>query len=209
MKTNYRLIGTGVLTAIVSSLCCITPVLALLAGTGGFASAFSWVEPIRPHLISFTIFVLGFAWYQKIFPKKDAAQQAECKCEGIPAAGNPAKTKFLQSKTFLGIMTVFAFLMVTFPSYSYIFFPKKEKQAMTTESSNVQRVVFAISGMSCSGCEEHIESKVSEVNGVIRADASYEQGNAAVEFDKSKTTIDSIEKTISSTGYTITGIQKR
>jgi len=41
MVTDGKLIGTGLLTAIAASLCCITPVLALIAGTSGLASTFS------------------------------------------------------------------------------------------------------------------------------------------------------------------------
>ncbi|MEK7254190.1 MAG: heavy metal transporter, partial [Bacteroidota bacterium] len=40
--------GAGALAAVAASLCCITPVLALLAGTSGLASTFSWLEPARP-----------------------------------------------------------------------------------------------------------------------------------------------------------------
>ena len=62
MKLGNKLIGVGVLTAISASLCCITPVLALLAGTSGLASTFSWLDPFRPYLIGLTILVLGIAW---------------------------------------------------------------------------------------------------------------------------------------------------
>lgn len=69
MKSDKKLIGAGLLTAIAASLCCITPVLALVAGTSGLASTFSWLEPARPYFIGLTILVLGFAWYQKLKPK--------------------------------------------------------------------------------------------------------------------------------------------
>ena len=49
----------GVLAAVAASLCCIAPVLALLAGTTGVAATFSWLEPFRPYLIGFTILILG------------------------------------------------------------------------------------------------------------------------------------------------------
>jgi len=68
MKTDNKLIGAGLLTAIAASLCCITPVLALIAGTSGLASTFSWLEPFRLYFICSTILVLGFAWYQKLIP---------------------------------------------------------------------------------------------------------------------------------------------
>lgn len=58
--------GAGLISAIAASLCCITPVLALVAGSSGIAAGFSWLEPARPYLIGITILVLGFAWYQKL-----------------------------------------------------------------------------------------------------------------------------------------------
>ena len=70
MKTDKKLIGAGLLTAIAASLCCITPVLALVAGTSGLASTFSWLEPFRPYFVGLTILVLGFAWYQKTKTEK-------------------------------------------------------------------------------------------------------------------------------------------
>jgi len=94
MKTDKKLIGAGLLTAIAASLCCITPVLALVAGTSGLASTFSWLEPFRPYFIGLTILVLGFAWYQKLKPQ----EQIDCNCK------TEEKPKFIQKKTFLGIV---------------------------------------------------------------------------------------------------------
>jgi mercuric ion transport protein len=77
MKSDNKVVTVGILTAISASLCCITPVLALIAGTSGIASTFSWIEPFRPYFIGLTVLVLGFAWYQKLKPKK----QVDCECE--------------------------------------------------------------------------------------------------------------------------------
>src|SRR5258706_11743507 len=95
-----KLAGTSVITAIAASLCCITPVLALIAGSGSIASTFSWIEPVRPYLIGLTIAVLGFAWYQKLKPQPTD----DCGC------ATSEKPKFLHSKTFLLLVTVFAAL---------------------------------------------------------------------------------------------------
>jgi len=86
MKSDNKLIGAGLLTAITASLCCITPVLALIAGTSGIASTFSWIEPFRPYLIGLTILVLGFAWYQKLKPQ-NVFRNCNCICtynDGFP-----------------------------------------------------------------------------------------------------------------------------
>ena len=54
-------------------MCCITPLLAIVGGLGGVASTFSWPEPLRPYLIALTVGVLGFAWYQQLWPAPMAA----------------------------------------------------------------------------------------------------------------------------------------
>ena len=194
MKTDNKLIGAGFLSAIAASLCCITPVLALIAGTSGLASTFSWLEPLRPYFIGLTILVLGFAWYQKLKPKK----QIDCNCE------REEKPKFIQSKMFLGIVTAFAIVMLAFPYYSSIFYPKTEKQNKVVDKSTIQKVEFTIRGMTCASCGEHVNHEVNKLTGIISSNSSYENGNAIVEFDNSKTNISEIEKTINSTGYSIT-----
>ncbi len=195
MKSENKIIGVGLLTAISASLCCITPVLALLAGTSGLASTFSWIEPARPYFIGLTISVLGFAWYQKLKPKKEI----DCNCE------TAEKPKFFQTKTFLGIATAFAIFMLAFPYYSGIFYPNTEKQTIGTDKSNIQTVNFTVDGMTCASCEEHINHEVGKLNGIISSNASYESGNAIIQFDQTKTTAAEIEKTINSTGYSVTG----
>jgi copper chaperone CopZ len=193
-KTSKGLIGAGILTAIAASLCCITPVLALIAGSSGLASAFSWLEPARPYLIGITVLVIGFAWYQKLKPKP----ADECGCE------EDEKPKFIQSKKFLGIVTAFAIVMLAFPYYSSIFYPKTEKQIIVVDKSNIQKVEFTISGMTCAGCEEHVNHEANKLTGIINSTASYENENAIVEFDNSQTNIAEIEKAINSTGYSVT-----
>lgn len=192
-KTSGKLIGTGVLSAIAASLCCITPVLALIAGSSGIASSFSWIEPARPYLIGVTVLVLGFAWYQKLKPQKEE----DC-------CAVDEKPKFIQSKIFLCIVTIFAILMLAFPLYAKVFFPNNEKQVIIVDKSSIQTAEFTISGMTCTGCEEHVKHEVNKLNGIVKADVSYQNGNAQVQFDNSKTNVAEIEKAINSTGYTVT-----
>jgi mercuric ion transport protein len=194
MKSENKLIGAGILTAITASLCCIIPILALVAGTSGIASTFSWIEPFRPLLIGMTVLVLGFAWYQKIKPQNEI----DCECE------TNEKPKFIQSKKFLGIVTVFAIAMMAFPSYSGLFYPNTEKQIIVIDKTDIKITEFEISGMTCASCEEHINHEVNKLKGIVISKASYENGNAIIEFDKTKTNETEIEKAINSTGYKVT-----
>ncbi|MFT5886436.1 MAG: mercuric ion transport protein [Arcticibacterium sp.] len=194
MKSENKLIGAGLLTAITASLCCITPVLALIAGTSGIASTFSWIEPFRRYLIGLTLLVIGFAWYQKLQPRKEI----DCECE---ADGKP---KFTQSKKFLGIVTSFAIVMLAFPYYSGIFYPKTEKQILIVDKSDISTTEFEIRGMTCASCEEQVNHEVNKLNGIVNSKASYENGNAIIDFDRTKTNENEIEKAINSTGYKVT-----
>lgn len=122
-KSNGTYVGAGVISAIAGSLCCITPIIALLAGSSSIAANFSWIEPARPYLIGLSIAILAFAWYVKLKPAKSKGM--DCNCEPTK------KSAFIQSKTFLGIVTVFAILMMAFPLYAKIFYPKPKLQAAT------------------------------------------------------------------------------
>lgn len=193
-KSDSKIGIAGILTATAASLCCITPVLALISGTSGIASTFSWMEPYRPYLISLTIAVLGFAWYQKLKPKK---VEIDCECE-------EDQPSFWQSKTFLGIVTILALLLMAFPSYSKIFFPKTEaKQAIVVDKKNIQQVKFNIKDMDCEACSQTINLALSKVTGVLEYNTQFKVGGSLIKFDKSKTSEKTIENAINATGYTV------
>lgn len=107
-------------------------------------------------------------------------------------------------KSFLGIVTVFAFLMMAFPYYGQIFYPKTNKKVAVVSSDNIQELTFNVSGMTCPSCEEHVKHEVNKLNGIVNSKASYENGNAIIEFDRTKTNETEIEKAINSTGYKVT-----
>jgi mercuric ion transport protein len=188
----------GLVAAVAASLCCITPVLALISGVGGIASTFSWIEPARPYLISATVLVLGFAWYQKLKPR--TPEEIACACE------TDEKPSFWQSKKFLGIVTVLAVALMAFPNYAHIFYPKP-KQIIVNQEATIQQARFVVSGMTCTGCEEHVKHALSEVNGVIESEASYEAGTASVKYDAAKTSINALKEAINATGYTVEDIR--
>lgn len=193
VKSSGALTGAGIFAAFAASLCCITPVIALLAGSSSIAANFSWIEPARPYLIALTIVVLGFAWYLKLKPK--VTDDCGCAIE--------EKQKFIQSKTFLLIVTAFATLMLTFPLYAKVFFPKKEKTQIFVEKSNIKTAVLKIKGMSCEACEAEVNLEVNKLSGIVQSAVSYKDGNAVIQFDSSKTTIKEITDAVNATGYKV------
>ena len=192
-KTSKNAAYTGLFAAVAASSCCIPPVIALIAGVGGGASALSWMEPFRPYLIGLAIIAIGYAWYAYLKPKKED----DC-CE------IDQKPKWYQTKGFLIGITLFAAVSISFPYYAHIFYPNNNnKEVVVVSQANVETLNFDIEGMTCNGCAAHVENEVNKLSGIISVTASYDNENATVTFDKSKTTKKDIEKAINSTGYKV------
>ena len=191
--------GAGLFAAIIASLCCITPVFSLLAGIGGIAATFSWMEPFRPYLIALTICISGFAWYQKLKPR--SAEEIACACE------DDGKPSFWQSKRFLGVVTVLAAIMLTFPSYSHMFYSNgagpNTSVIVAQDTTKTTKIVLEVKGMTCAGCENHIEHEVGLLEGVKSVDAIYSDGSATVEYLPSELEERIIIEAINKTGYTV------
>lgn len=192
---DRKMIGIGMLSALAASLCCITPVLAFLSGASGLASAFSWMEPARPWLIALSIVLLGFSWYQKLKPRATAEIQCACKDERKPP--------FLQSKTFLGIITVLAALMISFPWYGSMIYSNNQINTVIVPADQIETVSYQITGMTCPTCEEHVRHGVNGVSGVIDISADFRAGKAVVRFDRSRTNDEEIRRAIDATGYKV------
>jgi copper chaperone CopZ len=200
---DKKLLGAGLSVAFAASLCCITPVLAVLGGLGGIASTFSFLEPLRPYLIGITAIVLGFAFYKAYKPEKEG--DLECACEDDES---PAKKNFINSKAFLWIVTGVSILMFAFPSYSHIFFPETNNNIVVVNESNITEAKLYIEGMTCTGCEESVDYTLQTEEGVISATSSYETGIAEVKFDKSKVNPEQLSKAVEDkVGYKVKSIE--
>ncbi len=196
--TSKAFTGVGIFAAIAASLCCITPLLALLAGASGAASSLSWLEPARPYLIGLAIAALSFAWYRSLSNK----QNTECGPDGACVV---EKKSFLAARTFLILITIAAIALIAFPYYANVFYPKPQPQnVMVVESNNIQSASFNIKGMSCKACETEVNNELYKVTGVIDAQTFYNKGTSIVKYDKSKATVDQLKNAIAQTGYKVT-----
>ncbi len=191
-KNSKKLVSAGIVASIAASLCCITPILALIAGLGGLASTFSWLDPLRPYLIGFSILILGYAWYEKLKPR----QEIDCDC------GAEVNNSFLQTNKFLMVVTLFATVMMLFPYYSHFLF-NDEIDKKNVSSYNLQNFELKISGMTCEGCETFIEQTVYELKGIDTVFSDWETGTATISFDSTQTDIKKIKKIIDGTSYKV------
>lgn len=196
-SSNKPLLGAGLLAALAASLCCITPLLALLGSLGGVASAFAWLEPFRPYSVALTVGTLGFAWYQQLKPAP-AADACGCTVD--------AKPSLMQSKGFLSVVTFLASLLLAFPYYGAKLYPTATAPVPVALSAAVpvwQTASYRIGGMTCDACAKHVEHAVQQLPGVQAVTVSYAQGTVQVRFDAAQSLAAQVAQAINSTGYRV------
>lgn len=203
MKNKY-LAGSSILAAIAASLCCITPVLAILGGLSGIASTFSWLEPLRPWLMGLTALLLGYAFYQAYKPKEET--DIDCACEDEETG---KKKNFLNSKGFLWLVLVISMILFAFPYYSGHLIPAANQGQVVAAENNVVEAEMQIEGMTCTGCEATINYTLKSQNGVLDAESSYKTGIAHVKYDNSKVTPESLTGAVEKVGYKVKAVKTR
>jgi copper chaperone CopZ len=75
---------------------------------------------------------------------------------------------------------------------------KKEAKTVSQESAMIE---VSITGMTCAGCENTIQSSLAKVPGIISVTASATQGNAIVEFNPAQADTVKIKDAINGCGY--------
>ena len=196
-KQQNRASSTGLIAAIAASSCCIAPVVAAIAGIGSFSASLSWIEPLRPYLIGFAVLAIGYAWYINLKPKAED----NCGCEV------ERKPRFYEGRPFLIGITLFAMLSIGFPSYSHYLLPAQEVHVAA--GGDFTTVKLDVTGMTCTGCEVHVNTASSEVNGVKSATSDYENESAVIVFDPAITDVEQISDHIEKeTGYSVRKAKK-
>ena len=67
----------------------------------------------------------------------------------------------------------------------------------------IESVVLTVTDMKCGGCETNITGKLEAINGVISVKASFKDKEVSVEYDKERTSLDTIKDTITGAGFTV------
>lgn len=76
-----------------------------------------------------------------------------------------------------------------------------EAEETATEQENMQTILLAVEGMTCSGCEIAVVNSLTRIEGVSHADASHSQGTASVTFDPGTVNVNSLLQAIEGAGY--------
>lgn len=70
-----------------------------------------------------------------------------------------------------------------------------------------QTVTLSVPGMTCAACPLTVKQALNKVQGVTKAEVSYEKRQAVVSFDDAKTNVQALTKATADAGYPSTAKQ--
>ena len=199
MKKENVFIGGAVFAAIASSLCCVLPLVAVLFGVGVFGAA-SAFDTLRPYLLVLAFTALAFSFYRIYFRREECAEGEACATKPV--------NKINQLFLWVGLLVISAFALA--PYYTgYLMAAagnsQSSNEAMPVVSSEENQanksVIIEVEGMTCAGCEPHINETLKKLNGVVSAEASYEKKNVKVVYNSKQISLEQIKKAIDEIGY--------
>ncbi len=169
---SFPIFGSIVAT-LAAQVCCTGPLILALAGMGT-TGLFVKFHYLRPYLMALSLLLLGSAFYV-VYIKKWG-------------------TTFVKTLLWLA---VFVFIGSAYLP-KILYFIKNNNTAVSSSDSSA---VLKVSGMSCEGCEIHIETELKKLLGISYAKAYHKEGKVEVKYDKNKVNIQTIKQKIASSGY--------
>ncbi|MBI1939939.1 MAG: hypothetical protein HYS33_00365, partial [Acidobacteria bacterium] len=139
-------LGGAVLAAVTASLCCILPIVAVIAGVSGFAAS-QFFEQWRPYLLAVTFGLLALGFYLSYRRAPKVA------CEPGSVCARPGFGKW--HRRVLWLATDFVALFATFPYYSgwvVRAVAGTGQPAANVSQAATKNMVLTIEGMDCPAC---------------------------------------------------------
>lgn len=176
----------GVLSALVASVCCVTPLLLALLGLGslGIGAAlgrFHW------WFLLAAIGLLVYGW--RVYVK----EQGRCKTAHCDMPRSKA------TRTVLGAVSLIVAVFIGLNLYTYA--SQRSVATAPSASKGLASIVLPVEGMTCLTCELTVESSLRRLPGVHSADARVTEQVAYVQYDPAKVKLDDLVEAVNKTGY--------
>ncbi len=185
----------AVLAAIAASICCVGPLVLIGLGiSGAWVSNLTALQPFRPYLMVVTIAFLAYAFYS-VYRKPKAED-----CEPGSLCANPKSEKM--NKILLWLVTIIVLGLLAVPHFTSVI--SADNTTTVVESTDTREVVLDVAGMTCAACPVTIRKSLGNVEGVIEANVSYEDKNAVIRYDTTKTSTGELIEAIRNAGYEAT-----
>jgi len=177
---NSRMLpGAGsVLSALASSACCWLPVLLMGAGLSA-AGIGAFLERMRPLFLIVAAALLALGFYLNYLNYLNYFRRERC---GPGAACEPNPVLRRMNRVVLWISAVLVLALGFFPAFVGRL-PGAEPTEAGSAPATTDTWELAIRGMTCAGCEAAINRALTEVPGVVHANALHETASATVAVD--------------------------
>lgn len=176
-KINIKAIGIGIKAGIISSLCCILPLILVILGLVSIGAALRIVQ-YKPYFIGLSIIFLTGSFI--LYFKKNKT------CCSIN------KKFFIGTAITMHILIFVLLLYIFVPIISPLVYTGFSTNAFSTKSSDTYKLLLKINGMTCSGCAYGIQYQLEQLEGVIEAKVSFSKGTGEVIYDSNKITKEQI-----------------
>ncbi len=187
VKQSWILAG-GFLSTLAASLCCIGPLLALVAGAGSFAAA-GWFERWRPAFLMVTVALLTIAWWLTLRARRRACPDASCTA--------PRRDRWA-----LGILTLSTVLVGAVALFPQLAQTATGRPVVAMEAPAQGRVLrVRIPSMDCAACALGIEGTLKRIPGVRSATVRYASKEAEVVYDPASISRQAVIGRIDATGF--------
>ncbi|MEN7546706.1 mercuric transporter MerT family protein [Rapidithrix thailandica] len=103
MNSKFSIIATLLASVFAHSLCCVVPLLAMLAGISGMAASFDWLTHMQPYLLMANFAFLGVAFY-KVYGQP--SKEHDCTCD------EDHQKKNQRNKQVLWVAAIFSLVML-------------------------------------------------------------------------------------------------
>ena len=192
-KTKWALAG-AVVAAVTASLCCILPVIAVGLGLTGFAAS-RFFESWRPYFLVATAGLLAFGFYLAYRPRHEECEPGSA-CERTPLGR--------WNRFILWLATVLVIVFATFPYYSgWVVRAVSRDQHRAADVSQVPEahLILRIEGMDCPACAGLLQNNLRQLPGVRRAEVSFQDKQANIDYDPKAVDPSRFEKVIGDAGF--------
>lgn len=196
IQTELTLSG-AVVGAVAASLCCILPVIAAALGLAGFAAA-EFFARWRPYLLAITFALLAAGFYLAYRPPRQEACEPGSVCERTPVGR--------WNRVLLWLAAGLVILFSAFPFYSCLVIralARGTSPAASPTSGALGHVVFSVQGMDCPACAGLLQNNLRALPGVRKAEVSFQQKQAAIDYDTKRTGLAQVTKVITDAGYKV------
>ena len=187
-RTGLAALAVGIGAAVLASLCCAGPLLAVVLGLSGAVALAGLGKFHLYFLAAAALLLVGGVVY--IWRKQ--------KC--CPTAGgkrNSFWAPLLVTFAVFGLLTV-GINQLLIP---YLSAKSGGVNAAQPAPAHMRHLTLVIDGMDCAGCAGTIQAALSRAPGVSKASVSFDKKQAEVQYDASKTSPESLIAVVASAQY--------